>query len=467
MRSVRGMELSDGAGALCVGLYASLFALYPGVSGKLLLAAPLVIVPLLWWTLQRPEAWLLAFAAATLVLPPLPFVIGNSGVHPSLALAAAGLLAGFLRVDEWRLQMEALPARMLLFTALLLGSTGLALLYSGEWVALGSLLRVLLFCVPVYTFFYTAFGPGAASWDGTRMVPLLFWSGVASAAFACVDFVFQFPPPAGYGAQFIWLSSGIYRRAQGVFYEAGMLGNVCAFFLTMIAVALFRPGAPKALRKPVLLAGGAVFAAALLLSFSRSSLLNLGVAMSALAYPHRKQVRWRRLAFRAAILGACTVLAALAAFPVFAQLYWTRILNSFVYFIESPNAILSGRLDSWRYLLHFLSEHPLYALFGVGYKTLPYSAAAGKAVITDNSYLSFLVETGAAGLAAMLGLCFAILRFARRAAGSADPSTAFFGTWIFCFWCGEMVQMTSGDILTYWRVLPLYFWVLAMAVRPR
>lgn len=28
-----------------------------------------------------------------------------------------------------------------------------------------------------------------------------------------------------------------------------------------------------------------------------------------------------------------------------------------------------------------------------------------------------------------------------------------------------MVQMLSGDLLTYWRVLPLYFWMLALAVR--
>ncbi|HTS84626.1 MAG TPA: hypothetical protein VMG61_05940, partial [Usitatibacter sp.] len=41
----------------------------------------------------------------------------------------------------------------------------------------------------------------------------------------------------------------------------------------------------------------------------------------------------------------------------------------------------------------------------------------------------------------------------------------FFGTWILCFWCGQMVQMFSGDLLTYWRVLPVYFWVLALAVR--
>jgi hypothetical protein len=28
-----------------------------------------------------------------------------------------------------------------------------------------------------------------------------------------------------------------------------------------------------------------------------------------------------------------------------------------------------------------------------------------------------------------------------------------------------MVQMLSVDLLTFWRLLPLYFWVLAMAIR--
>jgi hypothetical protein len=30
---------------------------------------------------------------------------------------------------------------------------------------------------------------------------------------------------------------------------------------------------------------------------------------------------------------------------------------------------------------------------------------------------------------------------------------------------GQAVQMLSGDLITYWRVLPVYFWVLAIAAR--
>ncbi len=218
---------------------------------------------------------------------------------------------------------------------------------------------------------------------------------------------------------------------------------------------------------PLMLAGGLALSVALLLSFSRSSLVNVAVAVCALLYLHRQRIRWRTILSAGAVASAVAILAAFAVLPAFAQLYWTRVFNSFRYFIESPNSILSGRLDSWSYLLHFLSLHPLYALFGVGYKTLPYSQFLGKTVIADNSYLSLFVETGIVGLAAMLALSLAILKASRRASRSAASAASFLGTWMFCFWCGEMAQMMSGDILTYWRVLPLYFWVLGRAVRDR
>jgi O-antigen ligase len=104
-------------------------------------------------------------------------------------------------------------------------------------------------------------------------------------------------------------------------------------------------------------------------------------------------------------------------------------------------------------------------LFGIGYKTLPYSDFIGRGVVADNMYLSLLVETGVVGLAGFLAFNAAILGAAWRGARSLDSRTAFCGAWIFCFWVGEMVQMLSGDLFTYWRVLPVYFWVLGLAVR--
>ncbi len=380
--------------AALTGAYACLIAVWPGTAGKILLALPLVLLPGLAWLLAQPTKLLAAYLPAALLLPPLPFALGNTGPHLSLAAALAGLAAGGLRIDEWRIQLDRLPLSILLFASALAASVPMALFYSGAAVAAGSLARVFLFGISVYVFFYARFGPGAGREDEFRLLRWLFAAGCATAFFACVDFYFQFPPPAGYGPQFIWLASGVYRRAQGVFYEASTLGNVCAFFLVMIAVSLLQPRDRRPFSRPVLFAGGAVLFAALVLSFSRSSLVNLAVSLIALLILERRRIHWRKLFAAAALAAATLVPLTFLALPRFAQLYWTRIFNSFRYFLESPNAILSGRLDTWAALVQAAADHPHYALFGIGYKTLPYSHLLGRTIIADNSYLSLPIETG-------------------------------------------------------------------------
>jgi hypothetical protein len=278
-----------------------------------------------------------------------------------------------------------------------------------------------------------------------------------------VDFYFQFPAPAGYAQQFIWVESGVFRRAQGVFYEASTLGNLCAFFLEMIAVALFRPRDAQPISRPALFAGGIALAGALVLSYSRASLLNLTVALVTLLWLHRDRIRWRRLLAGAAISAAGATALLSFAFPVFAGHYWQRVLIALEYFWEAPNQVMSGRLESWRMLWNFIASEPWHLLLGIGYKTLPYSNFIGSKAIGDNTYLSLLVETGIAGLAAVVALNIAILVTARRASRSSDPVRSFCGTWMFCFWTGQVVQMLSADLLTYWRVLPVYLFVLALA----
>ena len=150
---------------------------------------------------------------------------------------------------------------------------------------------------------------------------------------------------------------------------------------------------------------------------------------------------------------------------LFADMYWLRLSNTAEFFFTATEGVLSGRVASWRILAAWLSANPWQALFGIGYKTLPYTNYLGGPVVADNMYLSLLVETGVAGLAAVVWLNVAILRAAARAARSTDTRASFCGTWMLCFWFGQCVQMFSGDLLTYWRVLPVYFFVLALAVR--
>jgi hypothetical protein len=441
--------------ALACGAWAAAIATAPGIGLKLALCAPALLIATLWWSLQGPARWLVLFFGSALLMPPLPIAIGDSGPHPCLAFAALGLLSGFLWGGEWRLVSTGLNAAMAVFLAILLCSVAPAALYSGVEAAAGSAVRVALFAISIYIFFYTAYGPGREL-DARRGVRFLYFAALLSALFACVDFYYQFPAPAGYGPQFVWLDSGVYRRAQGLFYEASTLGNFCAFFLTMIAVAFTRPRDEAPVSRKWLLAGGAVFFAALVLSYSRGSLVNIAVSLAVLLWTNRQRVPKLRLGFAA----AAGALATWWIFPSFAEAYWMRLSSSAEFLFTSTNGVLSGRVTSWQTIAGWVADNPWTTLWGIGYKTLPYTNYLGSPVVADNMYLSLLVETGVGGLAALLWLNVAMLRTAARSA-----SRSFFGMWMLCFWAGQAVQMASGDLLTYWRVLPVYFFVMALAIR--
>ena len=463
LRADERRQVLVGAG---LGLYAAAFAAAPGLTAKALLAAPLIGIPLFWFLIRTPAAWLSLFFVCALLTPPLPITLGDTGPHAALLFAAAGVFVGLLRLREWRFRPDALQISMVALWAIFAASVAFAAIYSGWTIAAGSLARVLLFGISIYVFLYSRDGPRLMeSRRAFGMLQLLFIAATLSALFACVDFYFQLPAPAGYEAQFVWLESGVFRRAQGVFYEASTLGNLCAFFLEMIAVALLRPKDAQPFSRLTLATGGAALTAALVLSYSRASIVNFAVAACVLLWLNRKQIRWGRLLASVVFFAAGASAILLYAFPIFVGAAWLRVSAAFQYFSESPNMVLSGRLSSWRMLIDFLLSHPWHALLGVGYKTLPYSDFIGTKAIGDNTYLTLLAETGIAGLLGVLALNAAILVTAYRAARSSDSLRSFCGAWMLCFWSGQAVQMFSADLLTYWRILPVYFFVLALAAR--
>jgi len=449
--------------AIGLGLWASAVALAPSSTAKLALVAPLLLAALFCWTILHPSRWIVTFFFCLLLLPPFPFSVGNSGAHVAPLFAGLGILASIIWAREWRSWSHPLSIAFGVFLLVLLESTALAALYSGWEIALGSLARVILFAIGIFVFIYAYAGPTRHDWNDFRIARLLFWMAVAAALFACVDFQFQLPAPAGYGDQFIWLQEGVFRRAQGLFYEASTLGNFCAFFLVMVVVSLLRSRGQAPCSRPALLFGGLVLSAALVFSYSRGSVINLVVACLVIAC-----LRLRRLNRALLVMLGTLVVAGFAlqvALPSFSANYWDRLMGGFGAFWLAPNAALSGRVGHWQVLLDFLAREPWHALLGVGYKTLPYSNFVGSTVVADNTYLELLVETGVVGIGAFLALNALILRTGWRALRSAQPATSFLGEWIFAFWCGQTVQMLSGDLITYWRVLPVYFWVLGAAAR--
>jgi len=422
------------------------------------------LLPLAWFLFSTPRAWLIPFFGAAVLLPPLPFGDGSSSIHTSVLFAAVGLLAGLARIRDWRVHFTLLNGAILAFCWALVMSLGFALLYSGGTAAAGSAARVALFGIAVYVFFSASQGPDRASpLQAFRMARLLFGIAVAAAIFGCIDFVYQLPAPAAFGAQFLWLESGVYRRAQGLFYEASTLGNFCAFFLVMSAVCLSQAREKRVLPRWIAAVGVVLFAGTLIISFSRSSLIAAVLSCATLALVERRSWANRRAVLWLGLL----VLAAFGLFsvflPEFATGYALRLASNSADVFAGRGRVLSGRLETWQTLGAFAAEHPWQTALGIGYKTLPNTTYLGKPLIADNMYLSALIETGVLGLTALLLLNAAILKSSWRAL-QAD---SFFGKWMFCFWIGETVQMFSADILTFWRVLPIYLWVLAQVAMER
>ena len=449
--------------AIALGVWSAAVALVPSTTVKLLLVIPPLLIAVFYWIILHPSRWLVAFFFCLLLLPPLPLPLGNSGVHVAPLFGLLGGLASLVWIREWRSWSHPLTLALAIFCGVLLESLAFAAVFSGWQIALGSSARVILFAISIFVFLYAYAGPSSDGWSPFRITKFLFGLAVAGAIFACADFHFQFPAPAGYGDQFVYLEEGVFRRAQGLFYEASALGNFCAFFLVMIMVCLFKRREETPLSRAVLQAGGLILATALLFSYSRASVLNVVVAATVLACMYAGRVRRSLIVLLAALAtaGAAIQIAA----PKLSANYWGRLLGSFSFFDQSPDQVLSGRLGHWQVLYDFLAHSPWFLGFGVGYKTLPYSTFVGSTVIADNTYLGLLVETGVAGLAAFIALNVVILRTGWIARRSSEPQARFFGEWIFCFWCGEIVQMLSGDLITYWRVLPVYFWVLGTAAR--
>ena len=450
---------------LVVGVIAAGVGVCPEPLGVLVAFVVVLLAAFAWWAWGGYDRWFVGFAVATCLFPPLPIALGTTGPHIALVAALLGLWIGMARLTAWRIRNEPLPIALVGFWLVLGLSLSLAAMDSGVSVVAIGFARFGLLGISAYTFYYFAYCPPG---NGTPRldwwIRLLFGLAVAAAAFACIDFYFQWPPPAGFGEQYVWLNDGRSRRAQGLFYEATTLGNFCAFFLLLVGVVWVRRGSEPALLGRWTMAAGAIaLATALLFSFSRSSLLALLVSGCALLFMERRDVRidrWLAVTF-AAVVGALTIAFLLA--PDFTEAYFLRLWFTATDLFARPEIWLSGRWSNWSLLLNFLAEHPEKLLLGIGYGTLPHADVFGRTVVGDNMYLSTLVETGILGVAAMGAFLATLIGTTYRISRSDDTTASLVGTWLFCFWVGQLAQMLSVDVLTFWRVLPLYLGLLGMA----
>ena len=408
--------------------------------------------------------WFCFLIAAYLLIPPYyPASLGGVPLYVGNLVFIGGAMIFLKRSSLITIHSD----RVLRFGFYFLGALALSLpfawWFSGPMLCTRSLLRYGLLCQPFLI--YWLIRSSSIFVDDTRLssfVELLVWIGAVFGAYGIIDFYWPIPLPHPFAEQFIYLKGQYLRRAQGVFYESSSFGNLCAFFLslTFCLTLSMRSLLSRRLQLTIFLLSG-IFVTALFLSYSRGSWMAVFVTLAVFLILS-PGIRLQDL-IGAVLVCSLPILILCLVSPEIVFNFFNYRVGAIGELSRNPNFATSGRWGSWSVLIQYFAVHPWLLLFGVGYKTLPYSALFGKTIIADNGYLSILFECGMVGLIAFLWLNFSLLKSFQQARHVKNPFRSFLGTFMLAFWFGELAQLTTGDIFTYWRNLILFF-ALAAAI---
>lgn len=449
--------------AILAGGLASEMAANPVLLGAA--AGALVLALFAAASIRRPLLFVVTFLVVLVVLPPFFFSrLGETPVYVSTFLAPIGVAVVIARLPDFRFRLDPVARGLGLF----LFATGLSLpfgyWFSGVEVGNASFFRWLLLAQAAMIYLLVRGGaPTQEGWAERWLFRILLVAATLSATYGIVDFYWPIPLPHPAADQYIWLGSGVLRRAQGVVYEASSFANLCGFFLLIVSAAFLTcQERVVGLARAWALFLIPILSLAVFVSFSRSSWGNVAVGILAFAGVSGK-----------ARLSRGAVLLLMLAIPLGALWHytpelWNYLVNTRLGYLaqifSDPNLASSGRSETWTRVLSIIEDHPQYLLFGVGYKTLPYTRLFHEEIITDNGYLSLLLETGIVGCGSLLFLSGAILKTFHNLARRSDGALRFWSALLFSFWCGEMVQMLAADAHTYWRNMVLFFAMMAFTL---
>lgn len=410
------------------------------------------------------QTWPYFFVAAALAVPPLyPSILGGeTPLYLANFLFVSGCMVVLTRHAEFRIGADAIGKAATGFLLALALSLPFGFWLSGLSEGIGSCLRFFLLLHPFLIYYWLRGFQLRLTEDLlVRSGKFLLGVGVVAATYGIIDFYFPIPIPHPFADQYIYLDGRMIRRAQGMLYEASSFGNLSAFFLSLTFVILVSFWKQLSIfAKTTLYVAAGIFTAALFLAYSRGSWANLFVTVTVFLML-RRRLRLR-LVVAAALVMAGFVFLFYQVSPAVVLHFFNWRMGTLFEFWSDPNLATSGRWESWGRLVSFFADHPCYLVFGIGYKTLPHTHLFGRTLIADNGFLSLTFEAGIIGLTAFLWLNQAVFSSTYKASQRGHSLRAVCAAFMFAFWCGEMVQMLTGDLFTYWRNMIVFFAALAL-----
>jgi O-antigen ligase len=398
-------------------------------------------------------------------LPPLYLTDTDWPFYASFLLLPIAPAVFLLRSSDLRLPPDPVAKGLIAFLSATLASVPFAWWISGTEGGLASVSRWLLLghTAVVYALIRGSGRPKATATE--RRMPLILLVGaVCAASYGIVDFLWPIPLSHPSAEQLIWLEGAVVRRGQGPFYESSSFASFCGFFLVVGAAALLRKRHRYlSVSRTVLSVFVCVLGLAALLAFSRSAWAAILTALLVVAVTGRISRRLSRVP--GVLLALVTPLLILwAVSPELWDYLLDARLGRLSDLLVDPDTATSGRFGTWLQVLSIMRDEPQFLVFGVGYKTLSTTPVFGAGIVTDNGYLSLLLETGIVGLAGFAWLSTAILRVFFRVARSPERLPAFWAMTILAIWCGELVLLLAADAHTYWRNLTILSGLMALTL---
>jgi O-antigen ligase len=399
------------------------------------------------------------------IFPPLYFAeLGDTPLFVSFFLIPIVLVVVVSRFPDRRVGWDPVSrglAAFLVGTAL---SIPFAFWLSGPSTGMSSLSRWLLLSHAAVLYYLIRGSSRQQSARTERWIfGLLLTGAVLSAGYGIIDFLWPIPLPHPAADQFIWLEGTVLRRAQGLFYESSNFANFCGFFLIAASTAfLARKERYLGIPRFLLVLFISILSLGVLVSFSRSTWASVLTAL----FASLMLSRFVRLPRGVAVL--CAIMVPLCFLWILSPGLWDYLVSARVgrlfEIIDDPNSATSGRFDTWVRVLSIMRDNPQYLFFGIGYKTLAVTRLFRGEIVTDNGYLSLLLESGFAGLAGFALFSKGILGTFLRLARSLHELPAFWATVIFSIWCGELVQLLAADAYTYWRNISIFAALMALTL---
>ena len=213
------------------------------------------------------------FFGAALLLPPLPIAIGDSGPHPRLLFAALGLFAGVLWLRDWRIDSHLNGALLVALFGVMLASVAMAAFRSGRRIAAAAARRACCCSASRSTCSSTAPTGRARERAECRAAALL--GGGRGGALRLRGFLLPVSGARGIRSA---VRLARFRRLPpraGPVLRGQHAGQLLRVLPGDDRGGFTRPREESPVSRKALAAGGAVFFAALVLSYSRASLLNL------------------------------------------------------------------------------------------------------------------------------------------------------------------------------------------------